>query len=331
MKFSPELNYSFNANLADQIGPERALVLKELKVWCESHFNRGVFVFAGHSWCWYSAQQLHQKFPFYSSRSIARWLLELEDGFWLCSGSFNRMKNDRTKWYCVNLKRYESGVLGADVSNPTEWDRNWSKAIAQAIERTEFEGWHIPKGQEDPSAIQAPVVSVDVSISQNGESISQNGQSISQNGEPLPTLSNSDTTPFCLLCGIQLDDLQKRVGKKQADLLSGFSAEDLKGVSGESGLLLVEWLEHKRSIGKAYKARKGITVQFKKLREFSAGEIREAIDKAYSAGYLDFFPKKAAVAPGSGPTPSPRGKSFVPNLRKPEGGKFDQLADKKKG
>lgn len=54
----------------------------------------------GHWWTYYSAAKLQTKlFSFWSRIKITRMLAQLEKDGFLVSGSFNKMKADRTKWY----------------------------------------------------------------------------------------------------------------------------------------------------------------------------------------------------------------------------------------
>lgn len=89
--------HSFLIEDAIRLGSiEKAIILKEI---------RGMVLYKDRNgkgkWVYYSQRALADKFPYMASRSIGRWLQELEDGGELESTIQNKFKYDKTKSYTL--------------------------------------------------------------------------------------------------------------------------------------------------------------------------------------------------------------------------------------
>jgi len=103
MKTPPnDRTHSFHLEDVEKYGSiEKALIMKEL-------YNMSTYkIRTGKKpWVYYSANALSLKFPYMNERSLQRWLVELEDDGHLDSDStMNKVKYDKTKWYCPKSLR----------------------------------------------------------------------------------------------------------------------------------------------------------------------------------------------------------------------------------
>lgn len=152
-------DHSFNVNAATAIGHEKAILLKELYYWCQQNFNNQRNFHHGLYWTYNTAEAFVLKFPYFSRRSIARWLQQMEQDGYIGSLLLNKKGYDRTKWYCVNEEAY---VALCEGSKPGSLDY-FKKYITNLAN----------------------------SIGQNGQTNGQDGQSTGQNGQPIPPLNLS--------------------------------------------------------------------------------------------------------------------------------------------
>lgn len=146
-------NHSFNIHVACILNGhvKKAILLKEIYGWIQINEQKGRNIKHGIVWTFMSAEGFSDKFTYMNSKSIDRWLNELEKEGWLYSGRFNKRGYDKTKWYTINHKKYDDAVLGVNHSVPQN------------------EEW----------------------ISQIEETISQNEESMSQIEEPIPSPTNT--------------------------------------------------------------------------------------------------------------------------------------------
>lgn len=98
-----EKPYSFWPSEAEKYGIEKAVILYNLRHWLtmnkaagkKMHFHDGFW------WTYNAASAFEQVMPFFSRRSISRWMKELESQGVIKSGVYNSAAYDRTKWYTI--------------------------------------------------------------------------------------------------------------------------------------------------------------------------------------------------------------------------------------
>ena len=154
-------DHSFNVNVAAAIGHEKAILLKELYYWCQHNFNNQRNFHYGLYWTYNTAEAFALKFPYFSRRSIARWLQQLEQEGYIGSLLLNKKGYDRTKWYCVNEGAYVTMCNGSTPGSSLDQFKKY-------------------------------ITNLTNSIGQNGQTNGQNGESFSQNGQPIPPLNHSN-------------------------------------------------------------------------------------------------------------------------------------------
>ena len=160
-------DHSFSVNVASQIGLEKSILHKEIYGWVKHNWDNQKNIHHGVAWTYNSAKAYAEKFPYFSERSIGRWLADLEDAGFITTGNFNEHKYDRTKWYAVNVDAYISLC------------RNDDPDLINSL----------------LSGFKKHFTNLRNTIRQNGEGIRRNGEGISQDGEPIPSLTISLPSP----------------------------------------------------------------------------------------------------------------------------------------
>ncbi|KIL72368.1 conserved phage C-terminal domain-containing protein [Bacillus badius] len=90
--------------LAVAIGLNEAIVLQQLHYWVEKSKNEH----DGKYWVYNSHEEWKKQFPFWSKNTIIRTFEKLEKSQLIETGTFNKNKSDRTKWYTVNYRMLEA-------------------------------------------------------------------------------------------------------------------------------------------------------------------------------------------------------------------------------
>lgn len=156
-------NHSFNIHVCKILGNhvQKAILLKEIYGWIMINLKKKHNLKHGLIWTYMSAQQFSEKFPYMASKSIDRWLRQLQSDGWLFVGNFNEKSYDKTKWYTINWKRYDLAVLGQ---------------------------------KQDPPQNEEWIAQIEECIAQNEETITQIEQSMYQTEEPIPSPTQSPKT-----------------------------------------------------------------------------------------------------------------------------------------
>lgn len=107
------MDYSFNTDVAIEVGVEAAVIFQNIAWWCkknaanEKHFHDGLY------WTYSTSKALHDLFPFFPERKIARLVQKLKDSGLMDIGNYNRVGYDRTLWYAVTAKGWK--LLNVDI------------------------------------------------------------------------------------------------------------------------------------------------------------------------------------------------------------------------
>lgn len=99
--------------LAVVLGLNEAIFLQQV------HFLTGVSKHErdGRKWCYNSAESWAKVFPFWSPRTIQRIISNLERQGVLKSANYNKLKQDRTKWYTIDYTQLEM-CINCAMSQP---------------------------------------------------------------------------------------------------------------------------------------------------------------------------------------------------------------------
>ena len=90
--------------LAQKIGLHEAIVLQQINYWLVINEKEGRNFHEGFYWTYNTYEDWQKQFPWWTSRTIKRIILNLEGQSYLISGNFNKMPIDKTKWYRVNYE-----------------------------------------------------------------------------------------------------------------------------------------------------------------------------------------------------------------------------------
>ena len=117
MHSDAEKNHSFNVGDAARYGAEQAIILFHIRFWCDQNKTKAKSQHDGQSWMYQSIREMQESFSYWSVDKIRRLVASLEKQGAIISSNYNRMPQDRTKWYAIN-QTLDSANLhnGSDVS-----------------------------------------------------------------------------------------------------------------------------------------------------------------------------------------------------------------------
>ena len=100
------MDYSFNKEIACQIGIEKAIILHNLHFWIIKNIANEANYFDGNYWTYNSLKAFSDIFSFWTEKQIRRILLQLEEDGYILTGNYNKSSYDRTKWYALTAKAF---------------------------------------------------------------------------------------------------------------------------------------------------------------------------------------------------------------------------------
>lgn len=105
---------------AIKYGVAKATLLFNIRFWLRKNVTNKRNKHDGYYWMFNSCAVFHEQFPYYTERSIGRWLNELvEEGVLMTTKEYNKFKWDRTKWYTIpNEFTIEAPVMEDDEDIP---------------------------------------------------------------------------------------------------------------------------------------------------------------------------------------------------------------------
>lgn len=123
------MNHSFNVEIAEKYGIEKAVLLENFYFWVKKNQANKKNIHNGKAYTFNTAEAFAELFPYIKERKIAQLLREMEnqDGL-LISGQFH--KYDRTKSYTLTdfaLSLYESNIQNPVHSNIQKLDNGKSE------------------------------------------------------------------------------------------------------------------------------------------------------------------------------------------------------------
>lgn len=100
--------------LAEKIGLNEAIIIQQIHYWISNPLNENIK--DGRVWVYNTYEQWIKQFPFWSRSTIKLTILSLQNKRLLITGSFNKKRSDRTKWYTIDYDSFECLDIGT-------WDR----------------------------------------------------------------------------------------------------------------------------------------------------------------------------------------------------------------
>ena len=109
------MEHSFDVNVAEKVGIEAAIILKNIYWWCKHNKANKKNLHDGKAWTYNSRKAYGELFPYMKDSRIRTALKNLSDEGYIETGTFNKTAYDRTTWYTVT----EAGanLLGVDISH----------------------------------------------------------------------------------------------------------------------------------------------------------------------------------------------------------------------
>ena len=111
----------FLPTLAKVLGnSDKALILQQIQYWLN---NPKVGKEAdGRKWIRNTVEEWHKQFPWIASKTVQRYLKDLEDKGILLTNNLNKVKFDRTKWYAIDYNELDKLTNALGQSDQMEWD-----------------------------------------------------------------------------------------------------------------------------------------------------------------------------------------------------------------
>jgi hypothetical protein len=84
--------------LAVEIGLNESIMLMQIAFWINgsTHIREGVY------WTYHSIREMHKNyFPYWSTATIHRTIVNLKEQGYILTGEFNKRKNDHTQWFAL--------------------------------------------------------------------------------------------------------------------------------------------------------------------------------------------------------------------------------------
>jgi len=95
------MEHSFNIEIAEKVGVNAAIILKNLTYWCLKNKANEKHFYDGNWWTYNSVKAFKELFPYMSADQIRGALKKLQEHGYIEVGNYNKVGYDRTKWFSV--------------------------------------------------------------------------------------------------------------------------------------------------------------------------------------------------------------------------------------
>lgn len=151
------MDYSFNTDVAVEVGVEAAVIFQNIAFWCQKNAANEKHFHDGNYWTYNSVKAWHDLMPFFSEKKIPRLVQKLKDCGLIETGNYNRVGYDRTLWYAVTAKGWK--LLSLDVPPFLKIE----KCISQNQEM------HLPESRNGFPEIEEPIPDINTDINKEEE------------------------------------------------------------------------------------------------------------------------------------------------------------------
>lgn len=123
MKNEDIKKYYFSLTVATELGIEEAIMFCNIYFWVNNNKrnNSESHHYEGKYWTYNSVEDFIEQYPFWTHSMIKRILKKLENAGYIETGNFNKHKYDRTKWYTVSQKGFNSIENNKGSTEIDEW------------------------------------------------------------------------------------------------------------------------------------------------------------------------------------------------------------------
>lgn len=115
-------HHSFSVAAACKVGVNCAVIVQSIYYWVTKNEANEKNHYDGHYWTYNSVSAFSELFPYLSARQISTALRKLEDGGYILTGNYNKMKWDRTKWYALTEAGYALAENAESISQNSTMD-----------------------------------------------------------------------------------------------------------------------------------------------------------------------------------------------------------------
>ena len=151
------MNYSFDIEIAKQIGVNEAIMYQNILFWICKNKAEGRHFYDGRYWTFNSVRAFQELFPFWSLKQTRTVLDSLVKQGILMKGNYNKTVYDRTCWYAFvnepdDLKKItakktdeeDDKTANADTENDNSNSQNRQVKVSEMTNRNALEGEPIP-------------------------------------------------------------------------------------------------------------------------------------------------------------------------------------------
>ncbi len=101
-----------SSSLAVEVGLKQAIILSQVHFWVNHNRGKNRNFRDGYFWCYNTYQDWWSNdFPFLTTKTVKNIITELEKKGLLVIGNYNKMRNDRTKWYRIDESLLQRGLF----------------------------------------------------------------------------------------------------------------------------------------------------------------------------------------------------------------------------
>jgi len=93
-----------NPEVAKVIGLNDAIILQQIHYWLVINEKAQRNFQEGYYWTYNTYEEWHEQFPFWSRNTIIRTIQRLEKKGFIFSANYNKMPQDKTKWYRIDYE-----------------------------------------------------------------------------------------------------------------------------------------------------------------------------------------------------------------------------------
>lgn len=154
------MEFSFNSEIAAQVGVNAAVLFKNLSFWIQKNIVNKAHVHDGNVWTYNSMKAFAELFPFMTERQIRTALEKLKEADLIVTGNYNEAKMDRTCWYALTEKGLKCAelTLSDDIKNACDESLESQEHLTEKSVTFDQKVEAIPDIKPDSKLLNPPIV-----------------------------------------------------------------------------------------------------------------------------------------------------------------------------